>query len=123
MLQFHFKTASLLFYMTKTTPRLFNLSLMSSQNHPKIMVSQIFQNLEYIHGSSKVEIPSVLLLLLELSTLRVQYLLPIASFPSSTAAVELRHQKTEEAQPVRSASSRVNRVNSYAASNHGMIKI
>ena len=47
MLQFHFKTASLLFYMTKTTPRLFNLSLMSSQNHPKIMFSQIFQNLEY----------------------------------------------------------------------------
>lgn len=89
--------------------------------HPKIMFPQIFK-IWNIHGSSKVEIPSVLLLL-ELSTLRVQYLLPIASFPSPTAAVELRHQKTEEAQPVRSASSRVNRVNSYAASNHGMINI
>lgn len=77
--------------------------------HPKIMFPQIFK-IWNIHGSSKVEIPSVLLLL-ELSTLRVQYLLPIASFPSPTAAVELRHQKTEEAQPVRSASSRVNRVN------------
>lgn len=43
MLQFHFKTASLLFYMTKTTPRWFNLFHMSSQNH----VPPNLQNLEY----------------------------------------------------------------------------